>query len=357
MKRLEIILLLVIIVFFGATAYYFHNKYYRADLPENIAPLESIFSIEVAGPHQLPDEKKLVAEVADTSTASSAVAAYETTPTSIDLVTGKKLSNDLLLWPLNKNPDFWLLRAYVRQQNWQVAAQVIEEALKKPQPWHLRFAFGWFASRIEFIRWLEQKPELIAGQVKDAVSAMVGDFPETFSGKGFALGVGYLASDSEKIMVVPAQSELIASVAAMLLSFVNDSDHFVRCFLRNQIRSQRYCQKLCRSANMLLEPPEISERYAAVDYLYQARLLQMANLGVVSRVSAETLRSDIEENWSLPNLPVCSGHLLTFSRNQWGCPLHESLDVPLEADAEDFIDGAWAVFLLCHPQVNSDTFD
>lgn len=356
MKRLEKILLLVIIVFFGALIYYHHNRSYRKDLPENIAPLESVFSIEAANPEQLPVEEPVMQNI-DVPLASVTASSVEARPASVDLALGKKLTDDLLLWPLNKNPDFWLLRAHIRQQNWQAASKVIEETMKKPQPWHLRFIFAWFSSRIKFIIWLNQRPELTAVQVKDDLSAVIGDFPTIFADRDFVLGAGFIASDSKDIVAAPTQSDLVASVSVILLSIVNETDKFVRRFLSDQIKSRKRCQKLCRSANVLLKPPEISERYAAVDYLYQARLLQMANLGVVRDVATETLRSDIEENWGLPNLPICSGHLLIFSRNQWCCSLHESLDVELEADAEDFINEAWATFLLCHPQINSDTFE
>lgn len=356
MKRIEILLMLAIIAVAGFSWHYYYNTYARPDLPENVAPAESVFSIEKAAPSQLLDVEEF-SGAADSVATASATPGYKTRPTTADLMLAKKLAADFLLWPLAKNPDFWLLTAYLRRQNWQKADKIVEEALRKPQPWHFRFAFTWLSARIKFIIWLEQKPDAIAGQVKDALASSLGGFPTIFAGKKLIPGIGYLASDSTVIAVIPAQAELVASAAELLLSVVNESEHFARRFLAIRVNSQRYCQKLCRSANMLLEPPEISERYAAVDYVYQARLLQMSNIGVVRGGGAESARADFEEGWSLPNLPVCSGHLLVFSRNQWHCALHESLDVELETNPQDFLNEAWSTFLLCNPHLNSDTFD
>ncbi|PKL44276.1 MAG: hypothetical protein CVV41_06465 [Candidatus Riflebacteria bacterium HGW-Riflebacteria-1] len=357
MKRIEILLLLAIILVAGGARHYYYNTYARPDLPENIAPPESLFAIKKAAPSQILFEDNAVLNDTEAIATATDAVSYKTRPTTADLMLAKKLAADLALWPLNKNPDFWLLKAHLRRHNWSSADRAIDEALKKPQPWHLRFAFAWLAARIKFIIWLEQKPDAISGQVRDALVRSLGGFPSIFAGRQLAPGVGYLASDSAPVPAVPAQSGLVASASEALLSVVNGSEHFARWFVQSRVKSQKYCQKLCRSANMLLEPPEIFERYAEVDYIYQARLHHLANTGVASRVDSASARAELEKNWSLPGLPACSGHLLMFSRNQWRCALHESLAIELVPDPEDYQNEAWSAFILCNPHLNSDTFD
>lgn len=357
MKRIEFWLIVAIILIFGWSIHYYYDRYARPDLPENIEPSESVFSIEppVAEPvlAESPAEPPAEAGMAET-TASASV---QTRPASADLIIAKKLAADLLLWPLHKNPDFWLVRAYLLKNRYQEAGRILAESLEKPQPWHLRFVFTWLGARLKFVEWLEQKPERMEAQVRESLIRLVGAFPAIFADRNFVPGLGYVASDATILHSITSPADLVASAAEQLLAAVNDPEHFARRFLQDRVRSQRYCQKRCSSANMLLAPPEISERYAEVDYVYQARLLQMSSLGVARVVEPDAVKADLERNWMLPNLPVCSGNIFVFSRHSWSCPLHEPLDVKLENDAGDALDEAWVAFLLCNPQYISVNFE
>jgi len=357
MKRIELWLIIAIIVVFSWSIHLYYDRYARPDLPENVEPAESVFSIEAPVPEPVMAEVPIENDSPDRVEAASVPANIQTRPATADLLTAKKLSADLLLWPLHKTPDFWLFKAYLLKQKSREAERTLVEALEKPQPWHLRFVFTWLLARLKFVVWLEQKPEIIETQVRDAIVRVVGGFPAMYAGKKFVPGVGYLASDAAILQSVTPQKELIASATAALVEAVNEPEHFARRFLQDRIRSQRYCQKRCRSANMLLAPPEISERYAEVDYVYQARLLQMSSLGIARVTEPEAIIAELERSWGLPNLPVCCGNVYVFTRHHWSCPLHEQLDVELTRDAGDALDEAWTTFLLCNPQHVSLNFE
>lgn len=357
MKRIEFWLVIAIIAVFSWSIHYYYDRYARPDLPENIEPSESVFSIEAPVPEPVLAEAAAAVAVETGMAEATASVQIQTRPASGDLMIAKKLSADLLLWPLRKNPDFWLFKAYFLRQNHKEAGRILAESLEKPQPWHLRFAFTWLQARLKFVEWLEQKPDRLEAQVKEGLEKVAGGFPSIFAGRNFVPGIGYVASDAAVLQSLPAQAELVASAVANLTAAVNEPEHFARRFLQDRVRSQRYCQKRCCSANMLLEPPEISERYAEVDYVYQARLLQMSSLGVARVTEPDAVQADLERSWGLPNLPVCNGNIFIFSRHKWSCPLHESLDVKLENSAGDALDEAWVAFLLCNPHYISVNFE
>lgn len=357
MKKIEFWLIVAIILIFSWSIHFYYNNYARPDLPENIEPLESVFSIEpsVAKPMLTESPTELPAEAGMAE--KTAAVSVQTHPASADLTIARKLAADLLLWPLSKNPDFWLVRAYLIKCRYKEAGRILAESLGKPQPWHLRFVFNWLKVRLKFIEWLEQKPERMESQVRESLIRLVGAFPSIFAKRTFVPGVGYLASDTAILNSIISPADLVASATEQLLATVNAPKHFARHFLQDRVRSQRYCQKRCCSANMLLAPPEISERYAEVDYVYQARLLQMSNLGIARMAEPDAVKADLERNWMLPNLPVCNGNIFAFSRHKWSCPLHEPLDIKLENDAGDALDEAWVAFLLCNPQYISVNFE
>lgn len=351
MKKVKFVLMGIIIVFFSSISYYY--QYCDKSLPENIQPFESVFSIDTPEQGFLNTEAKVGSGTDLTGALKPSI--VRSRPSNQDFEIGKKLAADLSLWPLSQNPDFWLLRAHVRREDWPKAMQALKEALEKPQPWHFRFAFSWILTRIEFILWLKQPPDNLARQIKNSLTTLAGDFPAIFADKQFKLGVGYLASDSKEALEFPSSGQLLASTSAALLTLVYKPDNFARWFLQDQTKSQRYCQKLRRSMNILITQPEISERYAAVDYVYQSRQLYTGNMQVAGVNINKTIKTDLEKNWNRPNLPICCGRLLSLSRNQWVCSLHESLDVSLATDADDFMLEAWSGFLLCNPHLLADS--
>ncbi|NLI76431.1 MAG: hypothetical protein GX442_08320 [Candidatus Riflebacteria bacterium] len=277
----------------------------------------------------------------------------------------KAIRGDLERWPLHRSPDVWLLRAWARRQAWPKVAATLRGALGRPQPHHFRHLFSTLSAWVELRSWMTQAPSSLNGQVIRRLEAQELVVPGSWSARLLAPGAGWLpaghraappAGAGEPAPPGPASAALLATLTTELSRVLADPSSLPAWVDRREAAGRDRCRILLALANARLARPDPTETFAAVDFVYQ-NLRPVSPTGPAPRpTDDDDWTAQVDRDWGIPFLPVCSGERLLLSRGRWICPRHDHGAGGAVASGPDPLAEAWEEFLFCHPERRPDPY-
>jgi hypothetical protein len=351
----KIIVVLILIPVFILSVLHYKN-YQKKIISEVEQPSENTFTISSS------------AQSSEMQSAAQKLQATASTelPAKTNVVSGKikkpefpfakvaaNSKKDNELWPIRKNPDYWLIKSFVNNKKIDQAAKICDEALIKPLPAHFRVFFSWLLIRLKFTAWLGQNDNEIETQVRERLKAVLEGSPSRFNQLEFRLGTGFVASAGQ-FLDFPDRKTLLSSATLALHELVDKPDKFAIFLVRDLEKMNDYYQKLRIFADKGLPEEEFFGRYAEVDYLFQERRLIPGNSPFASAQIKKNI-GFIENNWRCRQIPLAFGKPFIFDRNHWTCPFYFgnygiTASETNEPGSSDAMQETWSAYFLQQPE-------
>ncbi|MGM0599245.1 MAG: hypothetical protein ACQETH_05425 [Candidatus Rifleibacteriota bacterium] len=345
MKKLLVLVICIICFVFALKHYFDYKKKQQVDLPPSVENTFTVSDPDISEsvlrvPH-VEDNEKLKQDKAKQKTEKKALnnRLYKVF---------RQLIKDNGSWPLAKSPDYWIISGFIKKDLYDKAIMACVEALNKPQPDHFSLYFDWFHLQLKFYLWLKKPAQEIEKQVRSALNEKTSGYPSSFLDREFQLGLGFVASDTEH-EIFPAKSDLLASMTAKLKFSANKPSLINRTIYTDLKRLEGYYNKLCKLANKKIPKKEFHKTYAAVDYVYQERMLINPDRQAAGGSSKSNL-VNIEKYWHLPQIPVVAGFPVVFNRTYWLSPfgfgVQETEKIENGFLPKDSIFEAWSAYFM-----------
>lgn len=347
MKKLLVLVICIICFIFALKHYFDYNKKLQKELPPSV---ENTFTVSD------PDLSESFIKVPKVEEGEKLEQDKPDRKSKNNLGNNrlyrvmKRLVNDYNKWPLTKCPDYWLVSGFINKNQYKKANIACLQALKKPQPDHFSLYFDWLQLQFEFYFWLQKPAEEMTKQVRSALNDKTSGYPSAFADREFRLGLGFVASDT-LYANFPSQKSLLASMTSKLQLVAKNPALINRMFYSDLKLLESYYNKLCRLANKKVPKKEFHKTYAAVDYVFQEKMLINSDRQATGGASKSNL-VNIEKYWHLPQIPVFGGFPVVFNRTYWLNPFGFGInEAEKDKDKDDFLPKdslfeAWSAYFM-----------